>query len=514
MKTAFKTFYWSLISFLSLFISATVYPQLPSNEFIDALISGNENIRDFVDESELIRSERLGINYNDIKNKFLISYDIDENVKSGIKEGKFTYKTEEKNLENGFSGIKFTVPSMNYIKHFYFYAGKFVSPTKYITKAWRTIESKYFIFKISNPMYYNDYCIDKLDNFVDSICTLLEVRIDRRKLLQKEKIYYIFCQDESEVEALTGFKTRGMFITAFDEVITSYNTHYHEVAHLLINYKLQNLGLYTLPFFLEGFAVAVGGRGGMSSRVITDIGSFLQQAGFLIYSSIINNDSFYNNDASMAYAVSGLYNLFLINEVGTNNYLNLYKKVNGSLDYIRNISSKQIDLPDESRFLKFLSEDYKKKHNLFLNLVESYVYQPVIASPSYEDNGDYYYFMVDNNFNSLYSLKDTVASDYKSRLCESVTKKIYAGEKYLITVDTTHIKLYNCYNNELLASYDMNFSPEHRKISFALRYSTIDIYPFTRVLSAKYYVFFVRKSVFDSDTDFGGAYKINAGNEK
>ena len=45
--------------------------------------------------------------------------------------------------------------------------------------------------------------------------------------------------DENEVESITGFKAKGIAMLGSDEIVTSYQTHFHEVAHLLINFKLK-----------------------------------------------------------------------------------------------------------------------------------------------------------------------------------------------------------------------------------------------------------------------------------
>ena len=49
-------------------------------DFIEALIHNSPDIQSSIDESELSRSQRLDINYVGVKNKFLISYDIEEEM--------------------------------------------------------------------------------------------------------------------------------------------------------------------------------------------------------------------------------------------------------------------------------------------------------------------------------------------------------------------------------------------------------------------------------------------------
>jgi hypothetical protein len=466
------------------------------NDFIEALISGSKDISGFVDETELNRSKRLDIQYSEIKNKFLISFDIDEDIKLHLRQKKDTYHIEETVLAGEYSMIKMRVPAMNYERTFYFHRGKFICPTTYLTCKWQTKESKYFIFKISNPKYHNDYCVKMLDDFVDSLCTMLDVDPSRKKVLKQEKIYYIFCENEAEVESLTGLKTRGMYITAFDEIVTSYNTHYHELAHLLINFKLQTLGLYTLPFFLEGFAVAVGGRGGMSSRVVTDLGYFLEKSGYLTHDSIFTNQSFYNYDANMTYAVAGLYNLFLLNQLSPSSYLELYRKANGGLEKINTLNFATLDLPARG-YETFLTEYEEHKSIKFL--------PKDTAKPERRSPGDfgfvpanaYYKFFVSNS--AVFTPADEWYGDkgYSSKLFAEKFREDWGGfgsDRFGILVDSNRIRVFNFYTDELIASYDRNLSVESESVPF--------------IKADGEYVFFLHRNVFRNELDHGFMIRV------
>jgi hypothetical protein len=142
--------------------------------------------------------------------------------------------------------------------------------------------------------------------------------------LKKEKIIYILCKDEDEIEKLTGYKARGMFNLAYDYVISTFNCHYHELLHLLMNYKLKNIPPYTHSFLQEGFAVSFGGRGGKEPEVILNLGCFIAESKFLEYKELLSLDKFRNFDVSMSYPLSGLYNNFIISNFGIDNYLKLY----------------------------------------------------------------------------------------------------------------------------------------------------------------------------------------------
>ena len=467
-----KTYF--IISLLVL-LHTLSFSQVKQREFIEALINNRENLEKFIDESELVKSKRLGINYDSVKYKFMISYNIDEKVKEEIKENNVKYEVKTSELDKNYSLAEFTVPSLNYSKKYYFRKEKWISPITYFSGNWVTKASRYFIFKISEPKYFNEYCINKLDEFVDSVAALLEFDQQQKKLLEKEKIYYVLCKDEKEIEKVTGFNTRGIYITAFDEVVTTYNTHYHELAHLLINYKLKNLSLYTLPFFMEGFAVAVGGRGGMAKRVVLDIGYYLQKSGFLTYDSIITNDGFYNEDASMTYPVAGLYNAFLLKEIGTERYIDLYNNVNGDLAKVRKISVNDLNLPNAEKFNNYLAE-YEVNPTVYLNANDTNNKPKIVL-----ENGQELYirelcgtFMkISNYYKFFISCSPFLFSTEDSDLYINYTSKKYkdilddeeeTGDnppEYGIVCDSFSINLYNFYTNETIASFSTNFSINH-----------------------------------------------------
>jgi len=473
------------IAFSSFFL--TIFSQPVENHFIDALINNKSNITDFIENDELERSARLGIHYTDVDYKCLISFDVPDEVKAGFKDGKFSYTLQTVQLEEGFSVVTLAIGSINYLQKFYFLNDKFVSPSRYFTRNWKDIESKYFIFKISEPKYFNDYCVKRLDDYVDSLCVLLDIEPEKQKLLEKEKIYYTFCIDENEVEKITGYKSKGMSVLAYDEVISAYQTHFHEVAHILINFKMQKLGLYTLPFFMEGFAVAVGGRGGMAPRVVTDLGYYLQKTGFLTYDSILTYESFYSQDANMTYAVSGLYNSFLLNELGGRKYIELYKSVNGDIKYVNQINPDGLSLPGYEVFNKFLGLRDNEKV-MYVNekdtMLPDNLFKGTGGMLEFADN--YIKFFVKGR---LFFGKEK--DDEEFNLKYYVSKKFREIEKkdavlvpmYCIIADSLSVHIYNLLNDELVYSYNKPLSILEIKFP---RYSI-------------YYSFFIKQALFDID---------------
>ncbi len=472
------------------------FSQTIPQKFFDALIYDKPEIADYINPIETSQSQRLGISYIGVRNKPIVGYEIPGEIKKGIQNGKYKYEISEKSVEDSYIEVTFRVPEVNFSRMYYFNEG-FVSNSAYISRNWKKSESRYFSFRLQEPKYFNDYCIKRLDDFVDMVADTLGFTISERRILEEQKIGYIFCESEKEVEEITGFKARGMAMLGSDEVVTSYQTHFHEVAHILINYKLKKPGLYTLPFFMEGFAVAVGGRGGMAPRVVTDLGFYLQKTGFLTYDSIITNEQFYSQDANMTYAVSGLYNSFLLSELGGENYLELYMKVNGDISYVKSITSAQIGSPENYKFNNFL-ETYDQQKDIKINEKASYDIQVIMPDICYEDIGNELYFLVNKNFSSFSDSQQLLNSEYESRMFNEINKQGYKNQKYMIVVDEKYVGIYNCFNDILLAVYDANFSIPSDPVSVVT----------CRPSKNKFFCFFVKKSIFD-EIDFDEAYKLN-----
>ncbi|MGE5401805.1 MAG: hypothetical protein ACM3S2_15500 [Ignavibacteriales bacterium] len=454
------------------------------NSFFRSLISGSKDLAGYVLPSELAKSQRLGISYNEAPDKFLISFDIDASVKEKIRNGNNSYEVLKENLEDGFTKAVFQVKKLNYKKDFYFRNGKLVSGTLYFTRNWKNYTTGYFDFYISDTSYFNDYSARELETFVEGLCDLLKLDNRDKEILQKNKIIYILCRNAEEIERLTGFNTRGIYLLAYDEVVSTYNCHFHELAHLLMNFKLRNLPLYTLPFFQEGFATAVGGRGGIRRSVLLDIGCFLQKSGYIPFNSILTRKEFSSEDASTAYSVSALYNMYLLQEYGIEPYLKLYRNYSGSDSLVSGLKPESIQLPPNERFNSFLNR-YENRSGI------SFEEKGTPAKLIYEgksgriyEGGNFYKIRLRSNM--LFSQQDTLYNYISKKFTELLPKTTYRGAKYLITADKKEVNVYNLYTNDLIALYSTGYSLNNMDVP----------------VKDGYFDFYLNKSVFDEDLEY------------
>lgn len=328
--------------------------QTKAHEFIDALVSRDPRLPSFVQSDELKLSNRLGTTYEGIDFKFLVGYDIDPSIRRGIESNHLTYTVRIDSLDGECDLMTASVASKDYSRSFYFRDGLMVSPVSYHTRHWHRVTTDHLIFVVDDTSSFNQYSARRLEKFVGSMADLLEFTYSQRSRLAAEKILYVLCRDENEIERVCGFKTLGMFVLAYDCVVTTYNCHYHEILHLLMNFKLGTLPLYTHPFLQEGFAVAFGGRGGKEPRVILELGHFLQRSGMLDYKALLRRDEFLQQDASFSYPLAGLYNLFLVKTVGINSYVDLYRKYSVNEAGLSGMSVAHKDLPDSSKWMSYL----------------------------------------------------------------------------------------------------------------------------------------------------------------
>lgn len=457
-----------LLITLLLLLPVQLHPQtlsqIQAENFIKSLINEDTNLYQYLDPHELQLSDRFGIQYEKVEHKFLISYDVNYDLKEDIRNKKLKYEIEIQRLHDEFSLVLFNIPEKNYQKEFYFKAHYLISPIAYYTRNWSHLESKHFHFIISDTTFWNSYCIDNLEQFYIKISELLCFTKEQEVEIQSEKIYYILCKDEREIKQLTGFSTRGMYNIAYDFVITTFNAHYHELMHFLMNYKIKSLPLYTHPFLREGFAVAFGGRGGKEPGVILRLGFFLITSHMMDYFDLLKKNSFYTYDASMSYPVSGLYNNFLIEEIGIERYLRLYLKYSGSSEEVNQMNIVQDDLPTLERWQEFLNE-FKNNRTIGFDYNCPQAFQILHDTKAeISENCDRYYFGVED---TLIISSGEEQKGFRSKKFEEIfPNKRYNGKKYLIMASNDEISIYNLYTNCLIANFVSAFSEPVESVPF------------------------------------------------
>ena len=446
-------------------------------EIVNLVITNSPDISNYIYPEELEISNRLGISYQEKVNKFFIANEFPKT--NGITD----YDFKINSLEDNFSLLTISIPSQNNSQEYYLKDSSIASKPFYYSRNWKVKASNHFKFFISDETLFNNYSIDQLEKFVDTMFDVLKFSEQQKREIKQKKIYYLLCQDEEEIKKVTGFATRGIYILAQDYVVTTYNTHYHELVHFLINYKLKELPLYTHPFLQEGLAVAFGGRGGLDAHTISEMGVFLIKSGFANHKDLLSKLDFQKTDASISYSISGLYTDFLIKNIGIDNYLKLYRKYSGTSDKVLSEKINEEDLLSVDKWNLFIDSLSSQNPVMIKKELSVLEYEPIAKQNNFEvyKNEEEYFFRIKDTL--LIGTKEKV-KNYQSKIFnEHFTNRKYKSEKYLIIANQNEISVYNLFSNNLIGKYVASFS----------------IPPKTVPYKDAFYEFVIKKDLFDEE---------------
>lgn len=460
---ASRSIYKILFLFFILF-SVDLPAQTVTNSeltFLDYFLKDDPGVINYIDEDELAKSNCLGITYANTPIKFLLNYDVPAEIKNNIANGN-DFQTDISQLGDNYSVLNFSTSQGNYSTKFYFKDGKCISPVTYFTRNYTKDSSEYFSYYISNPLYFNSYCKQELDEFTASMLDIMNFTGDERKFLAQNKITYVLCNTEEEITNIIGQNAKGIYLVAMDAVVTTYNTHNHEVAHLLMNYKIKNDIKLEHPFFLEGFATAFGGRGGLMPLNLLPVGQFSINTGFVNVNSLLSIKNFSAEDASVTYPAAGYYSMYLFLNKGFDEYLKTYLQFSGDFTFLNNIDSSNTSLPDYAGFLSSSSQQIQSPINV--NVDRSGFTETIFDEPGFKiyKKDEQCLILLRNN---LLLKKPGENFSYISKtFMEKFPGKDYITYKYLIEADYERIAIYDLFTNDLICSYNKSFDLQQREI--------------------------------------------------
>ncbi len=422
---------------------------------------GSKDLDRYCLSEELSASRRLGIEYDHVNQKFMIGYDFDEEFRNAFFENKLKYTLTAESLDAEYARMTAEIPEKQK-RPFYFKSQRLISPVYYFTRTWPRKQSAHFDFRIADSTLFHPAAIEQLESFVVRMAMLLGFTEDDLRLLRQQKVIYVLCKDEEQIEQLTGYRSKGIYVMAYDYVITTYSCHYHELLHLLINFKLRRLPLYTHPMLQEGFAVGFGGRGGIAPQTQLQSGAFLVNSSFADYNELLTVEQFRQIDPSLTYPIAGLYVRFLVEQMGIGNFLLLYVKYSGSSDHVRRMTLSAQDLPPEKEWLRFVKA-FSERPAIVLSSANPDRKRIVANGTVVISDADEFLHV---RMKSTFALRpEVLQSHYTSkRFLEVLPKRQYAGERVLVTVDSNEVVLYDLYTNNSLATYSSGFSSSHQMV--------------------------------------------------
>ena len=420
-----------------------------ASDFVRALIDERDRLESFAHPDELAMSGRLGIRYLGVDHKFLISYDLDSTIRARVDPGRAKQAIQPVDPEHNVARLVLTFPGTPDSLSFLFEDSLLISPLRYQTRGWKVIESEHFRFIVSDSASLRDYHVTNLERFFEATATRLGLSEDDRSLLARGKLNYYLCANGAEVQRLTGYSTLGMYNLAYDAIITSYHAHYHELVHLLVNFKLRALPLYTHSLLQEGLAVALGGRGGKEPGPILELGQYLFASGMLDYRELCSDSAYDALDPSMSYPAGGLYSGFLLEFMGLEGYLELYLRHSGGAETVRATPISDSELPPDRAWQEYLRTAASRTALRAGCSVDSGARVLERPHATILANRDRYCFSIRD---TLLLLPDDAWRDFRSeQFVLMFGDRPYGGEKYAVVADPQEISVYNLYTGNLIA---------------------------------------------------------------
>jgi len=478
-------------------------------EYFDLLVSGNADVAvDLWWPPARERGERFGIEYNDIFLKI-------DCVSPAIRDFKrlrpylISPVSRLVELDDDYTRVEFAplvdgvrVEHDYYIHHDgeYFWL---VYPQDYYGRTWPVIESEFLRLHVDpGATTPSPLALESADQFVRDAGKKLGLSKKQLKEIAEKKIEYFYCAKDSTVLEITGHLVKGTMDLASNDIISAFFPHYHEMTHLLVNIKLGTIPIYTQPIIREGLAVAVGGRWGKTPEALMQLGEFLYREKLVEIDSLLTMKQFQNSATeNIAYPVSGLFNLFLLDALGTDSYLQLYRDLSGQFDNTYAMTPDQVK-SQLARAVKAESwSDLIGKFDGFLKTSESVQMtmlpgcdgsgKSVLESPKIRAfrDGDWIGFQFNygssspSSGNMLLGKSDVLAESGSSMYLEQYPDATdYEGHRWGVRFDQNEAGLYDYATNLLVAKYIWGLNPseeyhnqQQNVIAFRIKSELIDL---------------------------------------
>ena len=474
-----------------IFSSSAGYGQAEDvvRDYLAAIKSGDwAKAKSFWLESEIERANKLGIKFIGINAKYDCTFPyINDRSRLALDKCLETISSESNDNKKAIIKVSAKCPAYKQIEQKYYLVKndedwKLCSSMHFYTGGWRNHQSKYFRVHYDDSSLLNDQAMVAMDSFVDSLIDILQVTGDRQQFLETNKIDYYLCTPD-EMKLLTGYDAHGMTSFPFDAIITRHLPHTHEIVHLMTNYALQELPLYTVPVIQEGLACCLGGRWSKSSDIINYWGNVSLSLGLASLDDLITTDGFVNcnGGADAAYAIGSLFAQALIDNFGAEKFMEFYRSLSGDLPRVESLPADSIKgqaekifgvkwqiiennfnkLVQDNKYCGIIPEHHKANGNPVANLKSEK------AELRIYDNDSTYYFEIkihDEGANAILAMMDSdslPSRDYQSwQYAQHLPDTKYNGEHFGLRVNKDEAGLYDYFTNTLTAKYVYSFTPD------------------------------------------------------
>lgn len=505
MKRFLTTFFTVILAFTA--VLAQNQPPHHLRNYFDLLESGNfESATYMWTEAAQERSSRFDIEYENIP----IRIDCSSPVVRYLDRVRFRHLDPPAKSIEQLAGSRFVrlhyqaVVDGELLEHDYYIVsdgGYFwlTYPQDFIAADWLVTETKYLRIhhQPGQGKYLNELILSKADSFVEKTAQLLEIPKKDIEAIAEKKIEYFYCKSDDKVEEITGFHIKGTLDLASNDIISAFFPHYHEIAHLLVNIKLKQLPLYTLPVMREGIAICYAGRWGKTPQTLNDLGGYLLKHEIVALDSILTMEGFRNHAGSdIAYPVAGLLSSYLLDRIGPHKFMQLYRQFSGEFEKVNEFTNDQVyqmltrATSDDSwelfmeRFNKFANETIQSRavavpgaldkgeliltrENLIIRKDKDWLSVEFIGLPTGPPTG-----------NLLFGHDQRLEKSASAMFEEQYQgNESFEGYRFGIRFDRNEAGLYDYGTNHLLAKYIWGISPsedyfdeEHNRLT--IRFQT------------------------------------------
>ncbi len=419
----------------------------PLDRFARNLAAGRDVTR-FLADDERALADRFGIRYDGATTKALIGVEPDSETLVGLKTGALHLVTTR--LDNADGAFRLTIPGTAYDHTVYLDGDRVRTPVVQLTRRWPVHQTRFLDVRAADSTGWNPSLGAALDSFVTHTMTALGYTAAQRTLVETRRIGYVRCADEAEVERLTGYVTRGVALLGPDLVVSSHPAHLHELTHELVSIRLGRTALYTHPLLQEGLAVALGGRAGGVPEAQLSMGAFLVRAGMLTPAELFTRAGFAEQNASLSYPVAGLYVRFLLDRLGADRTLALYRRFSApTAGAVPDLAP--ADLPPDADWHRWLARFTPYAHaTLGLD-------RPLPTGETVQLDGNRLDIAMPTGA-LLIKISDEPGGDGSRLLATKLPGIPSDGAAYLVTADSTEINLYDLRTDLWIAGYVRAFT--------------------------------------------------------
>ena len=142
-----------IISLLLLFIPFSFTQNISNSRvknIINNLLTDSTKISDYIFPDEFNISNRFGIEYKRVKNKFLIANDFPSELSKYLANNNNKYEYQFENLGDNFSSLTISAPTLNITRKYFLKDSLIISKPYFYSQNWKTTKSDHFKFFISD----------------------------------------------------------------------------------------------------------------------------------------------------------------------------------------------------------------------------------------------------------------------------------------------------------------------------------------------------------------------------